>query len=229
VTRIPGVEVAASAVLATALAATACDVLPGRPRPAQTPSPVERAGVLYARHCAGCHGADGRLGAARPLADPLYLAWIGEERLRRVSADGVPGSLMPGFSRRAGGSLDDAELDLLVQDVLRRWGGNPPEAVDLPDYATPSASGNPRRGAEVFARYCAECHGADGKGGVRAGAVVDPAYLGLVSDQALRSAVVAGREDLGMPGFDRGAPPGPMDARDVDDVIAWLASQRRER
>lgn len=216
----------AGVAMALAFAAAGCDALPGRPRPAETPAPAARADTLYARHCAACHGEEGRLGAARPLADPRYLSWIGEERLRRVTAEGVPESLMPGFARRAGGPLDERDVDFLVEGLRRRWGG-PAEGIDLPPYA-PAVSGDPQRGAAVFARYCAECHGADGRGGTRAGAVVDPAYLALVSDQALRGAVVAGREDLGMPGFVREAPLGPMGVREIGDVVAWLASQRGE-
>ena len=31
------------------------------------------------------------------------------------------------------------------------------------------------------------------------GSIVDPSYLALVSDQSLRSTIIAGRPDLGMP------------------------------
>ena len=40
------------------------------------PSQVMAFGTLYGQYCAGCHGADGRLGAARPLNDPVYLALV---------------------------------------------------------------------------------------------------------------------------------------------------------
>jgi hypothetical protein len=56
--------------------------------------------------------------------------------------------------------------------------------------------------------------------------VVDPAYLALVSDQALRSAVIAGRPDLGMPDYRTAAPERPMSAQEIADVVAWLAAQR---
>ena len=48
-----------------------CD-LPGRPDPADRPVPADQVkdfGALYATHCAGCHGADGKLGPAPPLND----------------------------------------------------------------------------------------------------------------------------------------------------------------
>jgi mono/diheme cytochrome c family protein len=61
----------------------------------------------------------------------------------------------------------------------------------------------------------------------KAGSVVDPAYLGLVSDQYLRTVVIAGRPDLGMPGFREYVPGKPMTPEEISDVVAWLASHRQ--
>ena len=69
------------------------------------------------------------------------------------------------------------------------------------------------RGAGDAARGHAVCDAAlrelprPGRTGApHGGSVIDPAYLALVSDQALRTAVVAGRPDLGMPDWRGGAP-----------------------
>ena len=48
---------------------------------------------------------------------------------------------------------------------------------------------------------CASCHGEDGRGGKSAGAINDPSFLALISDQALRRYVITGRPDLGMPDY----------------------------
>ena len=40
--------------------------------------------LLYATNCAGCHGADGRLGPAPPLNDPLFLAIVPDASLFRT-------------------------------------------------------------------------------------------------------------------------------------------------
>ena len=58
--------------------------------------------ILYEGNCAGCHGQDGRLGAARPLNDPVFLAVIGKQKLRDVIANGVPGRAMPAFAQHNG-------------------------------------------------------------------------------------------------------------------------------
>jgi cytochrome c oxidase cbb3-type subunit 3/ubiquinol-cytochrome c reductase cytochrome c subunit len=97
--------------------------------------------------------------------------------------------------------------------------------TEVPPYA--AALGDRERGKAVFATACAGCHGGDGRGGPKAGAVADPSYLALVSDQHLRTTVLAGRADLGMPdwrGYIQGRALAPGE---ISDVVAWLAAQRR--
>jgi mono/diheme cytochrome c family protein len=213
-----------------------CDAMPGRPRQSDRPvlpSEVTAFTALYGQHCAGCHGADGRLGAARPLNDPIYLALVPQERLRQIIAQGVPGTAMPAFVASAGGTLTEAQIGALLSGMLGRWGQlSAVKDLALPPYATTEAvaggvsPGDPERGWEVYAVACAGCHGADGRGGRQGGSVVDAAYLALVSDQALRTAVVAGRTDLGMPDWRGDVPGQPLTPQQIVDVVAWLASHR---
>jgi cytochrome c oxidase cbb3-type subunit III len=215
---------------------TGCDAMPGRPQPADRPvlpSEVTAFAALYGQHCAGCHGADGHLGAARPLNDPIYLALVTQERLRNIITQGVPGTAMPAFAASAGGPLTEVQIEALVSGMLARW--SQPATVkdlDLPPYdaaqavADGASPGTPERGREVYAVACAGCHGADGNGGRNGGSVVDAAYLALVSDQALRTAVIAGRTDLGMPDWRDAVPNQPLTAPQIADVVAWLAAHR---
>jgi len=211
-----------------------CDALPGRPKAAKregAPSDVMAFDALYARNCAGCHGADGRLGAARPLNDPLYLALVPPDRLRSIIQRGVPGTSMPAFGTGAGGDLTDAQVDVLAHGMLDRWGR--PQAVNgltLPSYESQSAGTGPgeqAHGAAVYDLACARCHGAQGRGGARGGAIADPSYLALVSDQSLRTTVVAGRSDLGCPDWRSHLPGRPLTSEEIGDVVAWLASRRQ--
>ena len=74
--------------------ATGCDRLPGKPTPEERWRPATEVtdfSQLYAVNCAGCHGADGRLGAARPLNDPLYLALVSAATLRASDRAGSTG------------------------------------------------------------------------------------------------------------------------------------------
>ena len=46
-----------------------------------------------------------------------------------------------------------------------------------------------------------------------------------MSDQGLRTTVIVGRQDLGMPGW-QGSGERPMTAAEVAEVVAWLGSHR---
>jgi cytochrome c oxidase cbb3-type subunit 3 len=77
----------------------------------------------------------------------------------------------------------------------------------------------------VYARDCQSCHGPDGRGGT-AGSIVDASYLSLVSDQYLRTIVIAGRPDVGHPDWKNDVSGQPLTPEQVSDVVAWLASKR---
>ena len=217
--------------------AAGCDQLPGKPTPEErwkAATEVTDFSQLYALNCAGCHGADGRLGAARPLNDPLYLALVSAATLRAMIAQGVPGTSAPALGQQAGGSLTDKQIDILVEGMKSRWGkAENFKGIALPAYsaqeaiAAGSVPGNPQLGAATYQIYCAQCHGKDGSGGPKGGSVINPAYLALVSDQALRTAVIVGRSDLGMPDWRANISGRPMSSQEISNVVAWLASHRQ--
>ena len=215
-----------AAVLMGAIALMGCDSLPGRPQPAHRevrPDEVESFAVLFSQNCAGCHGSEGKGNAALALANPVYLALADDVVLQRVIAQGIRGTQMPAFAQTAGGMLTDKQVGILVHG-LRGW--SPPDGppASPPPYA--ASGGDAARGAQVFAAGCASCHGPEGKGGPKAGSIVDGSYLALVSDQSLRTTVIAGRPDIGQPDW-RGAVPGrALTGEEVTDVVAWLGSLR---
>jgi len=198
-----------------------CDWMPGKPTRAQQWQ-APHAVVDFAENCRGCHGAQGEVSGAIALDNPTYLAVIPRETLRTIIANGVPGKAMVGFSEEHGGPLTEKQIDVLVEGISA-WAKNPPSG-ELPAYSGPL--GNAGQGATAFATFCASCHGADGNGG-KAGSVVHPAYVGLVSDQYLRTIVIAGRNDLGCPDFQNRVPGTPMSEEEISGVVAWLVSHRR--
>jgi cytochrome c oxidase cbb3-type subunit 3 len=216
------------AILTTALLA-GCDSAPGRhsiDAPSVPPDKILDFNVLYRTNCAGCHGPDGRGGAATALANPIYLAIADDGVLRRATADGISETPMPAFARRSGGMLTDAQIDTIVTGIRARW-ANPSlmSATDLPAYSDPTP-GDARRGAGAFATYCASCHGAGGRGARGGSSIVDGSYLALVSDQGLRTTVIAGRPDLGAPDWRENVRGRAMPSQDISDVVAWLSAQR---
>jgi mono/diheme cytochrome c family protein len=223
----------ALAFAAVALVAAACDSLPGKPTPDERPvrpAEVKDFAALWGANCAGCHGADGTLGAGPPLASPVYLAIASDDAIRAAIAKGVQGTAMPAFAISEGGTLTDDQITAVVAGMRERW-AKPQQLAGaaLPAHGASSggiATGDAARGAAAYATYCASCHGADGTGSARGGSVVDPSYLALVSDQGLRTTVIAGRPDLGMPDW-RGYVAGrAMSEAEIADVVAWLAAKR---
>ena len=58
------------------------------------------------------------------------------------------------------------------------------------------------------------------------GSIVDPSYLALISDQNLRSIIIAGRPDEAMPDWRSDCSNTPMTDQQITDILAWLASKR---
>jgi mono/diheme cytochrome c family protein len=181
--------------------------------------------MLFEGNCSGCHGHDGRLGAARPLNDPVFLAVIGKQQLRQIIANGVAKTPMPAFANSAGGSLTDQQITILADQIDQRW-SRPGDftAVALPPYS--ADLGDAKAGATVFRTRCASCHGEEGTGGPKAGSVVDPSYLALVSDQSLRTSVIAGRSDQGTPDWRGPATGSPLTPVEISNVVAWISGHR---
>lgn len=211
------------------LATCACSSLRGRPQPGpEVPRPdsVLNPVVLYAANCAGCHGAAGKYGPAMNLSDPVYLAIVDDNTLRETISKGRPGTAMSAFSQKAGGMLTNEQINAIIRGIRDRW-GNPSTlaGVATPSYAA-TAPGNPQQGEAVYATFCAPCHGANDKGGPKAGSVTNPSYLSLISDQGLRTIVIAGRPDFGAPDWRNNVPGHPMSDQEISDVVAWLSSHR---
>jgi cbb3-type cytochrome oxidase cytochrome c subunit len=110
---------------------------------------------LWAAHCAGCHGDEGRgdgPAAAWLEPRPSNLAEHEYTRSRLAAAlwHGVPGTAMPAWRDY---SLEDLAA---IADVVQGFSAVP--AVDPPVAAELAL------GERVYAEHCAECHG-DGGGG----------------------------------------------------------------
>jgi mono/diheme cytochrome c family protein len=219
-----------AALLAAGGLLLGCERLPGRPDEAERyrrPAEVRDFETLYAEQCSGCHGADGRLGPSRPLADPVYLALVDVDLVREVVTHGVPGTNMPPFAASRGGPLTEVQADTLARAIFARWADpSQTQGAALPPYAAAGTPGDATRGALVFAGFCARCHGSDGRGGEDGGPVVDGSFLALVSDQMLRTTVIAGRSDLGMPDWREASTERAMTEQEIADVVAWLAARR---
>ena len=176
--------------------------------------------VLYKQNCAGCHGANGMNGAAMDLANPEYQSLVDDASLTRWISKGMPQTQMPAFAISAGGILTDKQIEVLVQGMRKRWA----QAAQLRSFNGLRMQ-DPRpamrsRGRALFQTSCASCHKASKQ------EIASPDYLALVSDQALRSIIVAGRPDIGQPDWRNDKPGAPLNDQDVSDIVRYLASLR---
>src|SRR6202171_1209101 len=214
--------------LSAALLCAACNSAPGRPRTHSEvvpPYQIMEFNILYAQNCAGCHGTGGSGGAGNSLRDPVFLAIADDSVIRNVTSNGVRGTAMPALAQSAGGMLTDKQIDALVSGI-RSWAqsGLLPGA-DPPPYAA-KTPGDLQRGMVAYQTFCSFCHGPDGTGGKKASSIVDGSYLALVSDQHLRTTVIAGRPELGAPDSREEVPGRPMSNQEITDVVAWLVARR---
>jgi cytochrome c oxidase cbb3-type subunit 3/ubiquinol-cytochrome c reductase cytochrome c subunit len=233
----------ALAVAAAGGAGIGCGHIPGKPGPGPEVVRPEEAldfASLYKQNCAACHGENGRDGAAISLANPVYIALAGEGRLQAVIAKGVPGKLMPAFAKSAGGMLSDGQVSSLAQGMVMQWENPNLLAGQSPPSYQAVAPGNAEHGLQTYQVFCARCHGANGEGGPadgmvnstkgKLGSIVDPSYLALISDQNLRSILIAGRPDEAMPDWrhdgPQSAPAQSLTDGQITDIVAWLASKR---
>jgi mono/diheme cytochrome c family protein len=216
-------------LLLTVLGLARCSQFSGKPAPdSEVPRPdqILDPKLLFARNCAGCHGAEGTEGAALDLSNPVYLALVDDDTLRGTISYGRPGTAMSAFARDAGGMLTDQQVHAIVNGIRAAWGRQDVLAgTKAPPYVA-ALRGDPDRGRVAYTTFCSACHGGDDKGGPKAGSITNAAYLSLISDQGLRTIVIAGRPDFQMPDWRGDVAGRPMSDEEITDVVAWLASER---
>lgn len=176
---------------------------------------------LYKANCSACHGENGAGGPAIDLSNPNYQALVDDDSMRRWITSGMPGTQMPAFGVSAGGFLTPKQVDVLIAGMHRRWSSRTVCKSDMPPYQA-SRLGSSDRGNEIFHTSCSSCHQQGNQ------KVTDAGYLALVSDQSLRTIVIAGRPDLWHPDWRQVRPGQPLADQDVSDIVAYLHSLRSE-
>jgi cytochrome c oxidase cbb3-type subunit III len=215
------------AALALAAGLAGCDAAPGASKADEytRPDQVTDFHTLYAANCQACHGANGQGGPAMDLGNPEYQALIDDATLKKWISNGMPGTEMPAFAQSAGGMLTDQQVDAIVAGMRSEW--RKPDSFGggaAPPYAQPDG-GNAEHGQQVYQARCASCHQTPARQ-----QVTSPVYLALVSDQVLRTIIIAGRPDIGQPDWrhdSANASSGtPLSPQDVTDLVTYLHSLR---
>ncbi len=141
---------------------------------------------------------------------------------------------MPAFAQSSGGQLTAEQVLVLAQGIKSHWGTPEPVPAGTPPLRAepggPDRDSSSDAGWKVFARACASCHGDQGEGSKTAGAIHDPDFVALLSDQAVRRLIITGRPDLGMPDSSDGTgrPDGfkPLTSQEVTELVSLLGSWR---
>ncbi|MFN2187208.1 MAG: c-type cytochrome [Candidatus Promineifilaceae bacterium] len=172
----------------------------------------------YANNCTICHGINGEgtdLGVS--LNNPDLRA-IDTAEIVRIVNEGVPGTLMAGWSN----ALEPQEIEALVAflqnwDVIEGEGFvlTPPEPVQID-------LNNPEEvfalGERIFSTTCSACHGENGSGGTGP-ALNSLQVLNNNTDAQLKSTIINGgfRPSSSMPAFgDR------MTSVEIDAVVEYI-------
>jgi mono/diheme cytochrome c family protein len=171
---------------------------------------------LYTRNCLGCHSNSSEtVSAAIALDNPTYLSILPEATLHSVIANGIKGTLMPGFAKSAGGELTNEQIDILVKGILAKKPATP--SAGLPSYN--AAPGNAENGKVLFAQSFAKDLPPEKT-------YLNPAFLGTVSDQYVRTLVIVGLPQLGFPDYRNFIPGRALTDQEVSDVVAFILSHR---
>ncbi len=180
------------------------------------PTEAQRHGAqAYDRMCVVCHGLHGEGYAADQapmIANQRFLASASDDFLRNAIEGGRAGTTMSAWGRLRGGPLSRGETGAVIA-YLRSWQEGPRATLD-----ERPVTGDAKRGADVFARECAGCHGADGTGGTSV-SLGGRDFLTSASNGFLRYAIAGGRPGTAMEAFGRKLGDGG-----IDDVVALLRS-----
>jgi len=173
----------------------------------------EEGSSLYARYCGFCHGVLGQGGPNPSNPDEMipalnsvqYLDTHDDSHIRQAIIEGVEEKGMPAFL------LSEIEVDKIVE-FLRRWR----EAL----------AG--LRGAELYTRYCATCHGSNGEGGINpfnpresVTTLNSPDYLSQASDEDIHRSIAEGVTGTGMVALSQ-QQGGPLTDEEIERLVAFI-------
>ena len=181
---------------------------------------------LFARHCSSCHGIDGKGGVGVPIALPSFLNSVSDEYLKKTIRFGRPGRIMPAFE-----NLSDAQLNAITKH-LRSWSDKPGPVEN-----TTVVEGDSKKGKQLFSKYCAQCHGKEGRGGKGTGVtfsrkrdlpIIAPAlnnagFLASASDTMIRDTITFGREGTPMTSMLVAG----LSEEDINDLVSYIRSMEK--
>lgn len=155
---------------------------------------------LFSEYCSACHGVLGEGGPnptkagdiIAPISSAEYLKTRDDITLMSIISQGQPNFGMSPFGTENGGPLKEEDIETIVR-FIRSWEARPP--VELPpEVAVPVLNEEP---AQLYALVCAQCHGAEGEGGIGP-ELQSPEFKSQWTDQELFDTINNGHESTAM-------------------------------
>lgn len=173
---------------------------------------------FYAENCAACHGNNGEGTSVAPALNTLDVRTrYDETSLTRVINEGVPGTVMAGWSAQ----IDPDELTALMNFIFR-WEEIEGAGLEMPIIETPPLDISPERiaqGANLYDLVCTQCHGIEAYGSPMAPALNNQQFLSETSDGAIQQIIT-----LGVPGTVMPSWAGYLTEDDIVSIVAYLRS-----
>jgi cbb3-type cytochrome c oxidase subunit III len=173
--------------------------------------------IIYAENCAACHGANGSGTVIAPALDSADLRAQPTDELVALVNNGVPGTLMAGWS-----SLLTAEDISRVVGLIYRWPEMLAAGVEFPEVALASIPSTPEMIAEgeaLFHIACKSCHGTNAFGTAMAPALNNQIFLSETPDAAIYQIIAGGVSQTLMPAWGN-----RLSDYDIQTLVAYLRS-----
>ena len=185
---------------------------------------LERGKVVYEKHCAYCHGLDGKADTPvgrlltphpRNFADPVEMARVSVDRIYHAIKDGRAGTAMPAWGQVLGETQIGDAVDYVRSLATAKAITLSVEQLSL------------EIGRRIYAKECELCHAKDGRSDTEAARVLrppprslaDPIEMARVDDGRMYSAIKLGRRGTGMAGWGELLSPA-----EIIDVMRYVRS-----
>jgi mono/diheme cytochrome c family protein len=182
---------------------------------------------LYVSHCQLCHGLDGKGGG--PLAKNLDLDMIDLTLSMRARSEIMLRSIITG---EGGPVVTGRDRHNILTDVMPNWGKVFTEAqvealiayMRFLGSAKHELLGDPEKGAVLYGKYCAVCHGEEGNGDGPMTKLMDlePAdhtnatAMNRLSNEDLITYILEGNGEY-MPGWQ-----GILDQQEIEALVSYI-------
>jgi mono/diheme cytochrome c family protein len=202
---------------------------------AERPPRRLRAGIpsvgeaIFTGTCGSCHGSRGEGLSAPQLNNPVFLDVASDGYIAATMVLGRSGTPMRSMvhGRQGIGQLPPDRIEDVVA-YIRQWGRG--GEWEQPRLAVEMSARAISEGARMFARYCAGCHGPNGRGELDgpnyfAPSLNNPEFLDAASDGFLLATIARGRARTPMRPFGEGSGGiASLKPEQISDIVSYIRS-----